>query len=99
MSVRIFGHYVSLPLLLLMLAEAVIHVGAVYLAVTLRFLDIHFPHPLNVYYGNLLTKIRACFTRLLQKLPVMFPRIFVRAGGVEWGVGTLLLSSCLSAQH
>jgi len=42
MSVRIFGHYVSLPLLLLMLAEAVIHVAAVYLAVALRFLDIHF---------------------------------------------------------
>ncbi len=42
MSVRIFGHYVSLPLLLLMLAEAAIHVGAVYLAGTLRFLDIHF---------------------------------------------------------
>ncbi len=42
MSVRIFGHYVSLPLLLLMLAEAGIHVGAVYLAGTVRFLDIHF---------------------------------------------------------
>jgi sugar transferase (PEP-CTERM system associated) len=36
-SVRIFGHYVSLPLLLLMLAEAAIHMGAVYLAVALRF--------------------------------------------------------------
>ncbi len=32
----------SLPLVLLMLAEAVIHVGAVYLAGTLRFLDINF---------------------------------------------------------
>ena len=42
MSVRIFGHYVSLPLLLLMLAEAAIHVGAVYLAVTLRFLGFGF---------------------------------------------------------
>jgi sugar transferase (PEP-CTERM system associated) len=42
MSVRIFGHYVSLPLVLLMLAEAAIHAGAVYLAGTLRFLDIHF---------------------------------------------------------
>ena len=41
MSVRIFGHYVSLPLVLLMLAEAAIHVGAVGLAGTLRFLDIH----------------------------------------------------------
>src|SRR5258706_14786173 len=41
-SVRIFGHYVSLPLVLLMLAEAAIHVGAVYLAGTLRFLDMHF---------------------------------------------------------
>jgi len=40
-SVRIFGHYVSLPLVLLMLVEAVLHVGAVYLAGTLRFLDIH----------------------------------------------------------
>src|SRR6266850_2044161 len=40
-SVRIFGHYVSLPLLLLMLAEAVIHVGAIYLAATVRFLDFH----------------------------------------------------------
>ena len=36
-SVRIFGHYVSLPLLLLMLAEAAIHTGAVYLAAALRF--------------------------------------------------------------
>jgi len=41
-SVRIFGHYVSLPLVLLMLAEAAMHVGAVYLAAALRFLDIHF---------------------------------------------------------
>jgi hypothetical protein len=41
-SVRIFGHYVSLPLLLLMLAEAAIRVGAVYLAWTVRFLDIRF---------------------------------------------------------
>src|SRR5258708_4075817 len=41
-SVRIFGHYVSRPLVLLMLAEAAIHVGAVYLAGTLRFLDMHF---------------------------------------------------------
>src|SRR5256885_4612310 len=40
-SVRIFGHYVSLPLVLLMLAEAAIHVGAVGLASALRFLDIH----------------------------------------------------------
>ena len=38
MSVRIFGHYVSLPLLLLMLAEAAIHIGSVYLAAALRFL-------------------------------------------------------------
>src|SRR4029077_9726821 len=38
LSVRIFGHYVSLPLLLLMLAEAAIHIGAVYLAAVLRFL-------------------------------------------------------------
>lgn len=42
MSVRIFGHYVSLPLIVLMLAEAAIHLGAVYLAGTLRFLDINF---------------------------------------------------------
>ena len=42
MSVRIFGHYVSLPLLLLMLVEAATHVGAVYLAGAVRFLDIHF---------------------------------------------------------
>ncbi|MGC2518186.1 MAG: TIGR03013 family XrtA/PEP-CTERM system glycosyltransferase [Burkholderiales bacterium] len=42
MSVRIFGHYVSLPLLLLMLAEAAIHIGAVYLAATVRFLGVHF---------------------------------------------------------
>jgi sugar transferase (PEP-CTERM system associated) len=44
MSVRIFGHYVSLPLLLLMLSEAAIHVGAVYLAAGLRFPDL----PLNI---------------------------------------------------
>ena len=42
MSVRIFGHYVSVPLLLLMLAEAAIHIGAVYHAWTLRFLDVNF---------------------------------------------------------
>lgn len=42
MSIRIFGHYVSLPLLLLMLAEAVIFVGAVYLATALRFWEIGF---------------------------------------------------------
>jgi sugar transferase (PEP-CTERM system associated) len=41
-SVRVFGHYISVPLLLLMLAEAAIHVGAVYLAGTLRFVDVHF---------------------------------------------------------
>jgi sugar transferase (PEP-CTERM system associated) len=41
-SIRIFGHYVSLPLLLLMLAEGAIHVGATYLAGMLRFLDAHF---------------------------------------------------------
>lgn len=42
MSIRIFGHYVSLPLLLLMLAEAALHMAAVYLAATVRFVDIHF---------------------------------------------------------
>lgn len=42
MSVRLFGHYVSVPLLLLMLAEAAIHIGAVYLAGTLRFLNVNF---------------------------------------------------------
>src|SRR5437867_13095089 len=41
-SVRIFGHYVSLPLVLLVLVEAGMHVGAVYLAGTLRCLDLHF---------------------------------------------------------
>jgi sugar transferase (PEP-CTERM system associated) len=41
-SVRIFGHYVSLPLVLLMLVEAAMHVSAVYLAGTLRSLDLHF---------------------------------------------------------
>ncbi len=42
MTVRIFGHYVSIPLFLLMFAEAAVHVEAVYLAGTLRFLDPHF---------------------------------------------------------
>jgi len=42
MSIRIFGHYVSFPLLLLVLAEAAIHTSAVYLAGTVRFLDIEF---------------------------------------------------------
>src|SRR5437879_5051693 len=56
-SVRIFGHYVSLPLVLLMLVEAAIHVGAVYLAGTLRFLDIHFViHSPNGNYGWLLPR-------------------------------------------
>jgi len=56
-SVRIFGHYVSLPLVLLMLVEAAIHVGAVYLAGTLRFLDIHFViYSQNGNYGWLLPR-------------------------------------------
>jgi sugar transferase (PEP-CTERM system associated) len=38
LSIRIFGHYVSLPLLLLMLAEAVVHVAVVYLAAGVRFM-------------------------------------------------------------
>jgi sugar transferase (PEP-CTERM system associated) len=42
LSVRLFGHYVSLALLLLVLAEAVMFMGAVYLAVSVRFLDISF---------------------------------------------------------
>ncbi|HUL92467.1 MAG TPA: hypothetical protein VLV56_08975, partial [Burkholderiales bacterium] len=42
MSVRIFGHYVSLPLLVLVLVEAAIHAGTVYLAAALRFLELHF---------------------------------------------------------
>lgn len=37
MSVRLFGHYVSFPLLILMLIEGAIHVGSVHLAATLRF--------------------------------------------------------------
>ena len=37
MSIRIFGHYVSLPLILLVLVEAAIHIGAVFLAATIRF--------------------------------------------------------------
>jgi len=48
LSVRIFGHYVSVPLLLLMLAEAAIHIGAVYLAGTLRFLNVNF----NIYSAS-----------------------------------------------
>src|SRR5436309_11303681 len=56
-SVRIFGHYVSLPLVLLMLVEAAMHVGAVYLAGTLRFLDIHFViYSQNGNYGWLLPR-------------------------------------------
>ena len=39
MSIRLFGHYVSFPLLILLLAEAAIHVGAVYLGGTIRFLE------------------------------------------------------------
>ena len=42
MSVRIFGHHVSVPVVLLMLAEAASHLGAVYLAATRGFLDINF---------------------------------------------------------
>ena len=41
MSVRVFGHYISFPLLLLLIAEAAIHVGAVHWAASLR-LDIEF---------------------------------------------------------
>ena len=42
MSIRIFGHYVSFPLILLVLAETIIHIGAVYAAGAARYLDIHF---------------------------------------------------------
>ena len=42
MSIRLFGHYVSFPLLMLLLVEAVVHVGAVYLGGTIRFLDVDF---------------------------------------------------------
>src|SRR5258708_36042987 len=56
-SVRIFGHYVSLPLVLLMLVEAAMHVGAVYFAVTLRFLTILFLIiPFGGDYGWLLPR-------------------------------------------
>ena len=37
MSVRVFGHYISFPLLVLLLVEGAIHVGAVHLAASLRF--------------------------------------------------------------
>jgi len=40
MSIRIFRHYVSLPLLLLMLAEAASHIGSVYLAAAVRVANI-----------------------------------------------------------
>src|SRR5258708_19878380 len=56
-SVRIFGHYVSLPLVLLMLVEAAMHVGAVYLAGAVRFLDIHFViYSSGGNYGGLLPR-------------------------------------------
>ena len=42
MSIRLFGHYVSVPLLLLIFSEAVIFVGSVYLAGSLRFLSVNF---------------------------------------------------------
>jgi len=42
MSIRIFGHYVSFPLILLALAETIIHIGAVYAAGTARYLDDNF---------------------------------------------------------
>jgi sugar transferase (PEP-CTERM system associated) len=42
MSIRLFGHYVSFPLLLLLLTEAAIHVAAVHLGGTIRFLDSDF---------------------------------------------------------
>jgi sugar transferase (PEP-CTERM system associated) len=42
MSIRIFRHYVSLPLLLLVIAEAAIHISAVFAAGTIRYLDFHF---------------------------------------------------------
>ncbi|MDH5223041.1 MAG: hypothetical protein OEW94_17680, partial [Betaproteobacteria bacterium] len=42
MSIRLFGHYVSFPLLLLVLAEAIVHAGAVFFAGAIRFLDWNF---------------------------------------------------------
>ena len=42
MNVRIFGHYISIPLLLLMMVEVILHAGAVYFAGTVRFLDTQF---------------------------------------------------------
>lgn len=42
MSIRIFGHYVSLPLFLLVIAEALIHISAVFLAATIRFPSVEY---------------------------------------------------------
>jgi len=42
MSLRIFRHYVSVPLLLLVLAELAVHVGAIFLAGIVRFLEVEF---------------------------------------------------------
>ena len=43
MSVRIFGHYISLPLLLLIVGEALLFIAAVYFAAAARFLEVGFP--------------------------------------------------------
>src|SRR5437016_14086542 len=56
-----------------------------------RFQDIHFLRPWNAYCGSLPTIIRVYFMPLLRKLPAKFPRFFVRAGAVHWGVRTLVL--------
>jgi sugar transferase (PEP-CTERM system associated) len=69
LRIRISGHYVQLPLLLLMLAEAGLHVGAVYLAGASRFLDVHFQ--LQSYSGTSVWILPRALTYSLVMLLVM----------------------------
>jgi sugar transferase (PEP-CTERM system associated) len=71
-SIRIFGHYVSLPLLLLMVAEAMMHVGAVYLAGTLRFLDLHFEVLSNAGTSDWLLPRAALYSAVMLSVMTAF---------------------------
>jgi hypothetical protein len=94
-SVRLFGHYVSVPLLVLMLAEAAIHIGAVYLGGTLRYLDVNFHiysasgalrHSHELLYCLLLGVLTpfGLYGSALQRKDCEYHVCFSRASGQLW---------------
>lgn len=69
MSIRIFRHYVSFPLLLLVLAETIIHIGAVYAAGTVRYME--FQYQLSTADGQIISVLPRAALYALVMLLVM----------------------------